>query len=112
MTDARENLALAINDLAAVILSLQVEISELKRGRDEEKIGSGAAAVKLGHKRGYFSPSRFPWRVPHFQVAVELFPLSEWRTWNEDPEHPDKMRRAEWEAIDYRERQKLLGIAS
>jgi hypothetical protein len=98
-----------VRDMVAAVLS---EIAEIRRARDEEKIGPGAAAVKLGHKRGYFSPSRFPWRVPHFQVAVELFPLSEWRAWNEDPAHPDKMRRAEWDALDYRERQKLLGIAS
>jgi hypothetical protein len=85
------------------------QIEAIERQRDEVRLTPTAAARQLGYAVGHFSPSRFPWRIPFYCGRGTQHTLAAWRNWLD--EKPDKIRRAEWETIPYKDRQRLLGVA-
>jgi hypothetical protein len=110
MISAHENLATAIDELIAEVVALRGEVSELRREKDERMVTGTVAGQLLGYSRTYISPTRTPWRYPGFRVGQEKHTLSAWRA-HLKGDKTDKQLRAEWEALPWKQRSKLMGIA-
>lgn len=86
------------------------QVEAVARARDEQRVNPTDAAQLLGFPKGYFSATRYPWRIPGFGAAGTLHPVSAWRAWIESGS--DKGLRAKWEAIPPVERRKIQGRAA
>lgn len=93
-------------DLIGALRYVMDALDDIRRERDERRIGPTAAAKTLGYCESYFRGK--PWRVPNFGLQGLMHGLSAWETWNARPEIE---RRAEWDAMDMKTRRKAQGVA-
>ena len=107
MTSAHANLADAVDELAARLDALTASLAAILAAQDGDKVGPAQAERALGHKPGYFSPSRHPYRVPHYGARGSRWTVREWREWNAVP---DGQRRAEWDAIPLARRSEICVV--
>lgn len=103
MTSAHDNLAAAIDELAAEVKALRSDVATLLRAREDVRLGPSAAAVALGYKPSYFG-TRSPWRVPGYGLESLKHSLADWRAWNMRPESE---RRQEWDSMPLKQRERL-----
>ena len=106
MTDARDNLAGAVNDLAGELAALRAEVKALLAERSERRISARAAALLMGYDADYFYGH--PWRIPGYGLKGTRHTVGAWRAFLDRPEAE---RRAEWEAIPVKERALARGLA-
>lgn len=94
------------HDLVGALRYVMDALDELRRERDERRIGPTAAARALGYCESAFRGK--PWRVPFFGLHGLMHGLTTWEAWNARPEVE---RRAEWDAMDIETRRKAQGVA-
>lgn len=104
MIDARQDLAGAVNELVAKVLSQE---NSLRLLLGEIIITTGEIAKRQGVSRSTFY--REPWRLPNYgrkpdQESPKGWFLSAYKAWIDIPEEE---RRKNWELMSYRERRKL-----
>lgn len=94
-------------DTLRYLMDRQDEIFAILNGQDK-KIKPAAAERALGYPAGYFSPSRYPWRVPDFGAHGTLRSAVDWNRWN--VEKSEAERRRAWETMPLTDRRKILGM--